>query len=541
MSQKDASPFNGSFASPGVESPHQSIEGFSISPDVEFSHQSIETSLSTIGQAAARKVDIIAQIQALVPIGAPEPTEPVLIAQLKGLTQALISAYKAEGCLQGDPFYDAWTRNIHLYEEDVRTELRGQRILVTGGEGYVGRHLIEALAALGAGRVVSVDKVRCHPDLPANRLLDEGMMGEMAIAHYAVDMRDPATLEQVFAAEKPDLVFHLAAQRLPGLAEIQIHETTTSNILGTRNLIRLCEAYGVQKCIFSSTGKASRYYTGEVYAASKKLCEWQFAQAAELGKVTYAMVRFTHMLNNSSFCEQFEDKIAQERPINVHAPNRFIVGQNIGEAVQLLLNALVFAEPKKLKFVLCRNLGWPTETLEVALHKILESGKDLFIYFQGVPVGYEEPLFRGQIDWDNPSELNTLINAAEILSRHFDPVGHMLVAELTPFCTKTLGDHLTAIEAATQDPELPEADIKRVVEEAVLAIATTSFAHVPPEVILKILKWGMNPNYCREEKIPPKVLQNIVMALMQGLNQGLTQTLDHCVELVSRLYAPNPV
>ncbi|MBD1909618.1 MULTISPECIES: polysaccharide biosynthesis protein [unclassified Leptolyngbya] len=488
-----------------------------------------------------RKADVIAKIQALVPIGAPEPTDPDLLQQLRDLTQRLIRAYKNEGCLQGDPFYDAWTRNIHLYEDDARLELKDKRVLITGGEGYVGRHLLEAVARLGAARIVSVDKERCSDATTEVKPLDEGVMGDTAIAHYAVDMRDATSLEQVFAAEKPEVVFHLAAQRLPGLAEVQIHETVTSNIFGTRNLIRMCEAYGVKKCVFSSTGKASRYYTAEVYAASKKLCEWQFAHASEHGTVTYAMVRFTHMLNNSSFCEQFDTKISQNRPINVHAPNRFIVGQNIGEAVHLLLNALVFAEPKKLKFVLCRNLGWPTETLEVALHKILESGKDLCIYFQGILPGYEEPLFRGQIDWDNPSELNTLINAAEILSRHYDPVGHMLVAELTPFCYDTLFDQLAQIEASTLDPALPQAEIKKVTGEAVLAIATTSFANVPPEVIIKILKWGMNPQYFQEEKIPPDVLQNIVNAMIQGLNQGLNNTLNRCVDLVSRHYAPKAI
>jgi len=493
----------------------------------------LETQVSD-AMSRERKVDIIAEIQALVPIGSPEPTDPALLQQLRDLTQRLIRAYKREGCLQGDPFYDAWTRNIHLYEDQVHQKLKGKRVLITGGEGYVGRHLLEAIARLGAGRIVSVDKAQCADGITAEHPLDEGTLGKTAIAYYAVDIRDAAALEQVFAREQPEIVFHLAAQRVPGLAEIQIYETVTSNILGTRNVIRLCEQYGVKTCIFSSTGKTSRYYTGEVYAASKKICEWQFAHAAEYGNVIYGMVRFTHMLNNSSFCEQYDNKIAQDRPINVHAPNRFVVGQNIGEAIHLLLNTLVFVEPKKLKFVLCRNLGWPTETLEVALHKILESGKDLCIYFQGVLPGYEEPLFRGQIDWDHPAELNTLINVAEILSRSYDPVGDMVIAELTPFCHSTLLEQLEAIASSTQNPNLTPAELKARTADAVLAIATSSFANIPPAVILKILDWGMNPQYFQEEKIPPNVLQNIAGALIQGLHQNLHNTLNQCIALVSR-------
>ncbi|MGG6296780.1 polysaccharide biosynthesis protein [Leptolyngbya sp. AN02str] len=483
-----------------------------------------------------RKSALIAEMQQLVPPGSPEPTDPAILDKLKDLTQRLIRAYQADGGLQGDPFDDAWTRNIHLYETEVQTRLTGKRVLVTGGEGYVGRHLIERIATLGAVRVASVDKARCG-EVDSALTPVESMQGEVAIAHYAADLRDERSLSDIFDQEKPDIVFHLAAQRLPGLAEIQIKETVTSNVFGTRNIIRLCEQHDVEACIFSSTGKASRYCTGEVYAASKKLSEWQFAYAAQHGKVTYAMVRFTHMLNNSSFCEQYDTKIGLSRPVNVHAPNRYIVGQNIGEAIHLLLNALIFAEQDRLKFVLCRNLGWPTETLEVALHKIMQSGKDLCIYFQGVLPGYEEPLFRGQVDWTNPSELNTLINAAEVLNKVYDPKGQMIMSYLTPFCFDTLFEQLAAVAAAVNDPNLPEQGIKQAVGDAVTAIATTSFQHVPPETLLKILKWGTDPKYLQEEKIPPAVLENMVRAMMTGLNQQLNNALESCVEIAARNFA----
>jgi hypothetical protein len=66
----------------------------------------------------------------------------------------------------------------------------------------------------------------------------------------------------------------------------------------------------VQQCVFSSTGKASRYFTAEVYAASKKIAEWQFAQAVQQGKVTYSMVRFTHTLDNSLVAQQIDERVA---------------------------------------------------------------------------------------------------------------------------------------------------------------------------------------------------------------------------------------
>jgi len=76
------------------------------------------------------------------------------------------------------------------------------------------------------------------------------------------------------------------------------------------------------------------------------------------------------MLENSLFCEPISQKVQQGKTVNVQAPHRYVTAQNLIEAVHLLLNSLVVSVPGKLKFVAVTNLGWPTETLEVALYKI---------------------------------------------------------------------------------------------------------------------------------------------------------------------------
>ncbi|NJL22516.1 MAG: hypothetical protein HC895_19585 [Leptolyngbyaceae cyanobacterium SM1_3_5] len=107
------------------------------------------------------KTAIVTAIQALVPPGSPEPENPETIAALQNLTVKLIEAYQADGMLQADPFEEVWTRNIHLYEAEVRDRLAGKTVLVTGGEGCVGQALIQQLVRLGAGKILSVDKARC--------------------------------------------------------------------------------------------------------------------------------------------------------------------------------------------------------------------------------------------------------------------------------------------------------------------------------------------------------------------------------------------
>jgi dTDP-4-dehydrorhamnose reductase len=478
--------------------------------------------------AILSKSELLQRIQDLVPPGSSEPQDPQLIDVLKDLTQKLIVAYQADGSLQEDPFAEVWSRSIHLYEPEVRQRLVNQVVLVTGGEGCVGNCLIEKLIALGAKRVISVDKVRCvkgEAIVPVTTV-----KSGVELIQYAVDIRDDQAIDEVFVTEKPDIVFHLAAQRLPWLAEIQIWETVTSNILGTQNIIRACEAHHVKHCIVSSTGKASRYLTGEVYAASKKMMEWQLAQVAQNSTVTYGMVRFTHMLDNSSFCEVYEDKIRQNKPVNVHAPYRYIVGQNLTEATHLLLNALIFSEPKRLKFLLCRNLGWPMETLEVALYKILHSGQANYIYFQGVTVGYEESFFRGQVDWRNPSEINTLINVIECQTKEIDPSGYMIMAEVPAFSEDLLNQHMSQLTELLDCPNLPEAEIKQGLAQAVSSISGSTCAQAPAEILLKILQWGMEVNHLKADGTAAAAFQGILELLVKGLYESLKRTDRHSSE-----------
>ena len=91
----------------------------------------------------ASKAEIIDRIQQLVPPGSPEPQDPEILAALQTLTAQLIRAYQADGQLENDPFADVRDRTIHLYAPAVSRKIKGKTILITGGEGCVGKFLIE--------------------------------------------------------------------------------------------------------------------------------------------------------------------------------------------------------------------------------------------------------------------------------------------------------------------------------------------------------------------------------------------------------------
>ena len=471
--------------------------------------------------------EIIQEIQRLVPPGSPEPRDPAILEHLRSLTQELIRAYQRMGRLQDDPFGDARTRQVTLAEAAVRARMRGKVILVTGGEGYVGSHLITRLLELGIDRIVSVDKVRCAEFDGAEtiNLVNPEPIPDVqpGVKLYAADIRDRETLKAIFAIEQPEIVFHIAAQRLPGIAEKEIRETVTSNVFGTQNVIQMCEEFRVQQCVFSSTGKASRYLTAEVYAGSKKMAEWLFAAAARRGSVRCSMVRFTHMLENSAMCQQIDEKVQQGRPVNIHAPDRYVAGQNVGEAVHLLLNALVLAEPGRLKFNLVRHLGWPTESLEVALYKILRSGQNLPIYFQGVIPGYEEDFFLGQVDWDDQIDINTLVNALETAhNATVSPTGDTIVADLVAFSPSVLQTQLAHLQAVCADVTQPEIQIKSDLAIAIREIARSTFLQTSPQKLLRILKWGVNPKQFERGELHLEAFRDIIELLVQSLVDRLT-------------------
>ena len=116
--------------------------------------------------------------------------------------------------------------------------------LVTGGAGFIGSHLVDRLVDEGY-RVIIVD------DLTTGKLKH---LNHDAIFHH-VSITHP-TMPAILAKEKPDLVFHLAAQSsVPKSVKDPILDNEV-NVLGTLRLLEAARSTGVQKIIFSSTGGA---------------------------------------------------------------------------------------------------------------------------------------------------------------------------------------------------------------------------------------------------------------------------------------------
>lgn len=127
------------------------------------------------------------------------------------------------------------------------------KILVTGGAGFIGSHIVDKYINLGH-QVVVIDDLSTGKKENLNK----------KAKFYKLDIRNAALVEKVFVKEKPQVVNHHAA-----IAEVVKSiknpiPTLEVNVLGIVNVLRAGGAIGIKKFIFSSTG-------GAIYGQPKKI------------------------------------------------------------------------------------------------------------------------------------------------------------------------------------------------------------------------------------------------------------------------------
>ncbi len=123
------------------------------------------------------------------------------------------------------------------------------KALVTGGAGFIGSNLVDALLARG-------DSVTVVDDLSTGRRsnLDGALAAGAELAE--LDIREAAGLADAIAAVQPEIVFHLAAQIDVRRSLVDPAFDAAINVGGTANLLEAMRAAGVPRIVFVSTGGA---------------------------------------------------------------------------------------------------------------------------------------------------------------------------------------------------------------------------------------------------------------------------------------------
>jgi FlaA1/EpsC-like NDP-sugar epimerase len=195
-------------------------------------------------------------------------------------------------------------------------------------------------------------------------------------------------LDLLFDRERPDVVFHAAAHKHVTFMEQFPEEAVSVNILGTLNVLSSAARYGVERFVFISTDKAVN--PTSVMGATKRVSELLVQDMAVRTGARYATVRFGNVLSSrGSVVPLFRRQLRAGGPLTVTDPDATRYFMTIPEAVQLVLQASVLAEPGGNTFVL--DMGEPVRIAQLAQDLVelhgLEVGKDIEMEFVGLRPG----------------------------------------------------------------------------------------------------------------------------------------------------------
>lgn len=158
------------------------------------------------------------------------------------------------------------------------------RYLVTGGAGFIGSNLADALLARG-DEVICVDNFNDYYSPARKRRNVAGALGNSRYTLVEGDFRDTPAMDQLFAEYRPQRIAHLGAMAgpRPSVERPLLYEEV--NVRGTVNLLELAQRYGAQGFVLASTssvyGRAPTPWSEDLatdrplspYAATKKAAE----------------------------------------------------------------------------------------------------------------------------------------------------------------------------------------------------------------------------------------------------------------------------
>lgn len=171
------------------------------------------------------------------------------------------------------------------------------RVLVTGGAGFIGSHIVDRLLAEGHTVCVVDD-------------LSTGLAGNIpkAVTFKQLDICDGKALQDAVQSFKPEVVYHLAAQMDVRRSIAEPDFDARVNVLGAMNVLRAAVAAKVRRIVYASTGGAvygnpTKMPVAESqppkpvseYGASKLAFEHYLCVYGNRGQIEYAALRFPNV------------------------------------------------------------------------------------------------------------------------------------------------------------------------------------------------------------------------------------------------------
>lgn len=269
---------------------------------------------------------------------------------------------------------------VQLENRRIDGLIRGKTVMVTGGGGSIGSELCRQIANYHPKRLVILDIAENTTYELQNDLLHRHG-ADFPLSVEIASIRDQEKVEKIFAAYRPELVFHAAAHKHVPLMERCPEEAVKNNVLGTYHAALAARNCGAEKFVLISTDKAVN--PTNIMGTTKYLCEQVIQGLRQEGGTEFAAVRFGNVLGSSgSVIPLFEKQIAYGGPVTVTDRRIIRYFMTIPEAAQLVLEAGSFARSGEV-YVL--DMGEPVHIWDLAEKLIRLSG-----YTPGADIRIEE-------------------------------------------------------------------------------------------------------------------------------------------------------
>jgi FlaA1/EpsC-like NDP-sugar epimerase len=305
---------------------------------------------------------------------------------------------------------------VELDLAQVRRDLVGKSILVTGGAGSIGSELARQIASYGPARLVLLE--RAESPLYFTHLEVAGTHPDVEVVPFICSITNPDRLEDVFRRYRPDYVFHTAAYKHVPMLESNVVEAVWNNVFGTLRVAECAALHAVEKFVLISTDKAVNPIS--VLGATKRIAERIILELPTLRQsaTDFRVVRFGNVLDSDgSVVPVFKRQISAGGPVRVTHPDVQRYFMTIPEAVQLVLCAA--ALPEAADRVAILEMGHPVRILDLAEQLIRLAGRvpyqDIEIVFTGLRPGekLDEELVGGGED-----AVPTAVDKIRVLERN---------------------------------------------------------------------------------------------------------------------------
>ncbi len=207
-----------------------------------------------------------------------------------------------------------------------KRDLIVKKILVTGGAGFIGSHLVDRLLAEGVWQVTVIDDFN---DFYSPDIKRANVAGHLEQSNYKLieaDIRDARRLASIFDETTFDCIVHLAARAgvRPSLAEPELYVET--NINGTTNLLELARKHGIKQFVFGSSSSVYGINTKVPFAEEDRIHQPISPYAATKAAGELLCHTYSHLYDIRTVCLRFFTVYgARQRPdLAIHKFSKLI-------------------------------------------------------------------------------------------------------------------------------------------------------------------------------------------------------------------------